>query len=71
MAKTNMAETKENKVVRGWSLSEENIRWLNARAFALSTVERKISGSQFLDNLIAAKRDEHERAARIMKTLAQ
>jgi hypothetical protein len=59
--------TERNKKSKSYSLSPRNIEWLAERALALSTAEGKISDSKFLDNLITAKREEHERAARILK----
>lgn len=58
---------KENKVVRGFSLSKENIEWIVERALGLSTPGARVSDSQFLDNLISRAREEQERAKRILK----
>lgn len=57
----------KNKLPKSYSLSPQNIEWLAARAQALSTPTMKISDSLFLDNLVTAKREEVERAARIME----
>jgi len=58
-----------DKKARSYSLSKVNREWLNARAKALSTDEKVMSASAFLDNLVTAKREEVERAARILKQL--
>lgn len=51
-----MEGKKENKVVRGWSLSAENIKWLNECAFSLSTPTKRVSASEVLDNIVTSKR---------------
>jgi hypothetical protein len=61
-----MAETKEFKKVRGYSLSPANIEWLANRARALSTATKRVSDSLFLDNIITSKREEQARAKRVL-----
>lgn len=56
-----------NKRVRGYSLSPVNITWLTERALALSAAEKRMSDSEFLDNLITAAREKQQRAVRILR----
>lgn len=61
-----MAEkVNEIKVVRGYSLTRANVEWLRVRALALSTAEKRLSDSLFLDNLITRTRAEEARGKRI------
>lgn len=64
MSKGNEIKTKDNKVVRGYSLARVNVEWVARQALALSTAGRRISDSLFLDNLITRTRAEEARGKR-------
>lgn len=55
-----MEEKKENKEPKTVMLKPVNIAWLRQRAHDESTPERRVSDSQFLDQLIDEARQKSE-----------
>jgi len=63
-----MADKKATKIVRGYSLSPENLKWLRGKALedADKKLEGRVSVSETLDVLLTQAREDELRDARIL-----